>query len=188
MQVPFQVTFRNMDRSRAVEAEVAERVARLERFSDRITSCDVVVEAPHRQHKKGKHYLVRVRLVLPGREIVVGRDPKDKQGRADIRIAVRDAFAAAQRRLQDHVRRRRGDVKAHERPPHGRVVRLFPEDGYGFIESADGREIYFHRNSVVNEGFPDIEVGTEVRFVEAAGEKGPQASTVVPAGKHHVVG
>lgn len=188
MQIPVLVTFRNMDRSDAIEAEIGERVARLEKFFDRISSCDVIVEAPHRHQKKGKHYVVRVRLVLPGQEILVDRDPKDSRDRSDIRIAIRDAFAAAQRRLQDYVRRRRGDVKVHEAPPHGRVVRLFPEDGYGFIEATDGREIYFHRNSVVNDGFATLEVGSEVRFVESEGEKGPQASTVVPVGKHHVVG
>ena len=71
-----------------------------------------------------------------------------------------------------------GQVKRHEAAPQGRVARLFPEEGYGFIESVDGREIYFHRNAVVNGGFERLAVGAAVRFAEASGDKGPQASTV----------
>jgi len=75
-------------------------------------------------------------------------------------------------------------VKAHATPPHGRVIRLFPDQGYGFIAAPDGRELYFHRNSVLSGGFEKLEVGSEVSYAEEEGEKGPQASTVKPVGRH----
>jgi cold shock CspA family protein len=99
-------------------------------------------------------------------------------------VAIRDAFSAAGRRLQDHARRRRGSVKVHDSKPPARVTKLFADDGFGFLETPDGREIYFHRNSVLEPGFDRIEIGTEVHYAEEPGEKGPQASTVKFAGKH----
>ncbi len=189
MQVPLQITFHDIDPSDAIEARIRERAAKLEEFYDRITSCRVVVEAPHRRNHKGRLYSVRIDLALPGAEIVVNREPQLNHAHEDVYVALRDAFNAAQRRIQDYVRRRRGQVKAHEAPGHGRVIRLFPQEGYGFIETADGREIYFHKNAVLNGAFDKLEVDSQVRVVEAVveGEKGPQASTVKLIGKHHIV-
>lgn len=189
MQVPLQLTFHDIDSSEAIEAKIRERATKLEEFSDRITSCRIVVEAPHRRNHKGRLYVVRIDVSLPGADIVVNREPQLNHAHEDVYVAIRDAFNAAQRQIQDYVRRRRGQVKAHEAPGHGRVIRLFPAQGYGFIRTADGREIYFHSNSVVNGAFDKLEVGSEVRVVEAEGEgeKGPQASTVKLIGKHHIV-
>lgn len=189
MQVPVQVTFRNMDRSDAVEANILERSKKLERFFDRIISCKVVVEAPHRRHTKGKLFDVRIDLVVPGKELVINRNGPKNHAHEDVYVAIRDAFNAAVRVLEDHSRKSRGEVKAHETPRHGTVARLFPFEGYGFIETSEGREIYFHRNSVVNGGFDTLEVGDEVRLVVAydESEHGPQASTVTPIGKHHLI-
>jgi len=97
-------------------------------------------------------------------------------------VTLRDAFDAARRKLQDYARRR-GAVKALEARPHGRVSRMFQEKGYGFLETPDGREVYFHRNSVLELGFDHLQVGDRVYFAEGEGEKGPQASTVRLAGK-----
>jgi cold shock CspA family protein len=74
-------------------------------------------------------------------------------------------------------------------PLHGKVVRLFPYEGYGFVAASDGREIYFHKNSVVRQGFDKLAEGSEVRLVVAEKEsaEGPQASTVELVGKHHYV-
>jgi len=187
MQTPLQITFRNLDRSEAVEAKVRERVEELEQFYDRITACRVVIEEPTRRHHKGNLFHVRVDLSVPGREIVVKRDPPEHRTHEDIYVAVRDCFDAVRRQLEDHVRRARGDVKTHEAPNHGRVLRLMPEEGYGFIAATDGTEVYFHRNAVSGNGFDKMKEGDPVRFVvrEGEGEKGPQASTVIPIGKHH---
>ena len=95
-----------------------------------------------------------------------------------------DAFKAARRQLQDAVRKQQGHVKVHESPPHGRILAL--QFDHGFIASADDREIYFHRNSVADDKFDELEVGQKVRFSEAVGDKGPQATLVRAIGKHHL--
>lgn len=178
MQIPLQISFRGMEPSPAVELKVRERVTKLERFSDRITSCRVVVESPHRRHHQGKLFHVRVDLAVPGSELAVSREPAQHHEHEDVYVAIRDAFDAAQRQLEDHTRRHRGDVKAHEESPQARITKLFADEGYGFLETPDGREIYFHRNSLVGADFAAVAVGTAVRFVESVGEHGPQASTV----------
>lgn len=189
MDVPLELSFRNMDSSDAVAARVRQRVEKLERYFGRINSCRVVVEAPHRRRRKGKIYYVRIDIGVPGGNIVVDRHPDQRQAHEDVYVAVRDAFDAAQRRLEDYARKISGRVKAHEAPDHGKVVTLNGLQGYGIIALPDGQEVYFHRNSVVNDGFDLLSTGDEVRVVIAEGEsaKGPQASTVIPVGKHHVV-
>ncbi|MFQ5959092.1 MAG: HPF/RaiA family ribosome-associated protein [Alphaproteobacteria bacterium] len=183
MRIPLQITFRDIPPSEAVEARIRKKTQKLEQIYDRITSCRVVVETPHRRHNHGKLYHVRVDLTVPGSELVINREPPEHHAHEDIYVAIRDAFTAAQRRLQHHIARRQGNVKAREGPPHGIVIGLFPEQGYGFLESLDGREIFFHRNSVLNDGFDRLEVGAEVRFAEEDGDKGPQASTVALIGR-----
>jgi cold shock CspA family protein len=185
MELPLQIAFRNLEHSEAIEQMVREKAAKLDEFASRIMGCRVVVEVPHRHHARGNLYQVRIDLTVPGGEIVVNREPPLHAEYRDIDVAVRDAFDAAKRQLEDYVRRQRGAVKAHDVPPHGRVTQLFLEQGHGFLETADGHEVYFHRHSVLDGGFDRLEVGTEVTFAEQEGEKGPQASTVKPVGRHH---
>ncbi|UCF31091.1 MAG: HPF/RaiA family ribosome-associated protein [bacterium] len=177
MDTPLKVTFRGMDPSEAVRANIEERTARLERVYDRITGCHVIVELPHRHKSKGKLFDINIEIVVPGDVIVVTRTPSNNHAREDIYVALRDAFNTARRRLEDFARKRRKEVKTHQESPRARVVRIFPEEDYGFLATQDGREIYFHRNAVID-GFERLEVGSEVRFVEATGDEGPQASTV----------
>jgi cold shock CspA family protein len=188
VQIPLRITFRDMPTSAAVEARVREHVEALELLHPRITGCHVVVEEHHRHHRQGRLYHVTVHLVIPEGEIVVKRDPAEHHAHEDVYVAVRDAFDAAARRLQDHLRRARGVVKQHEPTAYGTIERIFPENDYGFIRSAvDGQEIYFHRNSVLDGKFDDLQAGMEVRFAlhEGEGEQGAQASTVTVVGKHH---
>jgi len=182
MQVPLTITFRNMPPSPAIEADIHEKAAKLEEFYARITSARVVVETPHRQHRQGKLFHVRIDLRVPGRELVVSREPAAHHAYEDVYVAIRDAFDGAKRQLEDYAREMRGSVKTHEPPRQGRIVRLHAEDGYGFIETPDGREVYFHGNSVVDGDFDRLAVGDDVRFSEEAGERGPQATTVHLAG------
>jgi ribosomal subunit interface protein len=188
MQVPLEILFRNMDASDAVEAAAREHVAKLERLADSIVSCRVTLEAPHRHHHQGNLYTVSVDLHYAGGEAVANRAPGAKHAHEDVYVALRDAFNAVRRQLQDRMRVRRGDVKHHEPPSHGRIVALDKRANFGRIGTPDGREIYFHRNSVLNAKFDALEVGAEVRFDEEAGDEGPQASTVHVIGKHHVAG
>ncbi len=178
MQLPLQITFRNIESSPAVEAKIRERAAELDRYHDHIMGCRVVVESPHRRHHQGKLYHVRVDLTVPGGELAVSREPAEHRAFEDVYVAIRDAFDAARRQLEDHARRRRREVKAHAAPPYGRVSKLFPDEEYGFIETPDRREIYFHRNSVLRDAFERLQVGSEVEFTEEQGDSGPQASTV----------
>lgn len=182
MMTTVQVRWHGVDPSAAVAAHVERAAARLERYHQRITGCAVTLESSSRHHRHdGGHYRVRIELSVPGQTLVIGRHPTKNLGYADLHAAVDAAFDEARRRLQDHVQRRDGRVKAHAAEPPASVARLFPEGGYGFLRTDDEREIYFHENAVVGGGgFRALYVGAPVRFVEARGDEGPQASTVRP--------
>ena len=188
MQLPLQVVFRDIPHSDAVENAIKKKAEKLEQFYDQIMSCRVSIEMPHSHHHKGKLYRIRIDLKVPDREIVVERSPKEHHAHEDIYVAIRDAFNAVSRQLQQFVDKRRGKTKSHETPAHGKIVELVPIENFGRIQSADGKEIYFHRNSIVNADFDKLEEGAEVRFTEESGEEGPQASSVQIVGKHHIVG
>jgi cold shock CspA family protein len=129
-----------------------------------------------------------VDLGVPGRQIIVGRDPAAQHAHEDAYVAISDAFGAVRQLLEDYVREERGDIKLLAVPDHGRIGRLIAEKNCGFVLTAVGAEIYFHRNSVPNGGFDKLAVGDEVCFVAQHSERsqGPQASTMVPLGKHHL--
>ncbi|MCF6158959.1 MAG: HPF/RaiA family ribosome-associated protein [wastewater metagenome] len=169
MIIPLQITARNIELTEAIETNIREHAEKLDKFYERLTSCRVVVEAI----PKRSLYNVHVDMTVPGKELVVKREPN-----TDLYLAIRDAFNAARRELEDFARVQRGDVKHHEEPPRARISTLFPDKGYGFLTTFDGREIYFHQNSVLNHDFKRLELGMEVRFAEEMGEKGPQASSV----------
>lgn len=180
MSLPIEIIFHNMDKSEAVEARVREKSEHLEKLDERLTSCRVTIEAPHKSHRKGNIYQVRIQLDVPQGPIVVSHEPGDIHAHKDVYLAIRDAFHAAERQLKEYRQKLRGDVKTHEVPLHGRVGGLVPSDDHGFIKTNDGREIYFHRNAVVNASFDDIEIGQTVELVVFTGDStiGPHASTV----------
>ena len=198
MTLPVQITFRNMKPSEAVDARVREEVAKLETFYNGIMHCRVMVELPHRHHRSGDLYHVRIEMTVPGAELIVKREPSlqtslrqvdtEKQSKSyeahaahkDVFVVIRDAFKEARRQLQDYARRMRGQTKVHVPQPSGRVSRLFPEEGYGFLRTSEGTEIYFHKNSVLHDAFNRLTIGSRVAFSEELGEKGAQASTVRP--------
>jgi cold shock CspA family protein len=190
-----------MESSPLIESWIREEAEALERFYPRIMACRVAIEVPHAHHRKGSPYHLRIDLTVPGSEIVIKRAPnlsrharqmgepritKTLEAEApykNLHRAISDAFKAAGRRLQDFARRRRGAVKRRELLPSGRVSRLLLQEGYGFLTTDDGREIYFHRNSVLNRGFRRLHIGCPVTFAEEMGETGPQASTVRIVGR-----
>jgi ribosomal subunit interface protein len=175
MQMPVEIKAHGLTITDAQAAEIHEKVEKLERFYERIVRVRVTVEGPGGHHRAGSHK-ARIDLIVPGSEIVINR-----QSGKDVREALHEAFHAAGRCLEDYVRKVRGYVKHHPESLKAKVARTFPERGYGFLEDAGGREIYFHRNSVLNGSFDDLAPGAEVRFTEEAGHEGPQASTVVVA-------
>jgi cold shock CspA family protein/ribosome-associated translation inhibitor RaiA len=208
MKLPMTVTFRGMSSSEWIEADIRKRAAKLDTYCRDIMSCHVVVEIPHRHHEAGNRFAVRIDLTVPDEEIAVTRGSNlhaatkdldeqewvkqfDVEGmRKDLRLVVKEAFDVARRRLQDHARRHRLDVKRHEASLHGRVNQWSAIDQFGTIEAADGHEVYFHQNSVLGSGLKRLSVGTDVEFVEERGDKGPQASTVKVLGTRaeHVAG
>ncbi|MDH5484489.1 MAG: HPF/RaiA family ribosome-associated protein [Gammaproteobacteria bacterium] len=187
MKQPLEIVFRDMPASEFVEEKIREKAAMLDKFYDRIMSCRVVIELPHAHHNKGKLFHVTVDLTVPDGELVVNRSPKDNHAHEDVYVAIRDAFDAAKRQLQSYARKRRGDVKTHDAPAHGSITEIISGEDYGRIQTPDGRDIYFHRNSLVNADYDSLEEGDEVRFAEEEGEHGPQASSMHKIGKHHIV-
>lgn len=178
MKIPLQITFRQMEPSPALESRIRELADRLEKFSEHIVRCHVIVESPARHQHQGGLYDFRIDITLPDQEIAIRHARPADHSHADPYVALRDAFRAARRKLEDYERKRRGDVKSHTGASHGRISELDLEQGCGRIETEDGRLIYFHRNSIVGGGFRELTTGTEVRFAEEAGDRGPQASTV----------
>lgn len=181
MQTKPQIDFQGMEASADIQARIERQIERLEEHYGRLTACRVVVKGPGGRHQTGGHYEINIHLSLPdGRDVAVDRTPDLDERFQDFDFALNDAFNRANRRLQDEVRRMRGDVKSHDAAPTGVVRKLMRDDGYGFIESVDGREIYFHRNSVRDPGFDGLTLGERVTFREEAGKDGPQASFVTP--------
>lgn len=173
-----------MDSSPALEERIRQLANNLETIFDRIIRVDVAVEAPHRSGRKGERYHVRVLVEVPGKDVVISRDPGPDGAHEDAYVAVRDSFRAAERRLRQHVAKNlRREVKSHEEPAHGRVSYLDVELVWGYLEASDGRRIYFHQNSVIG-GIQSLELGDEVRFEEEPGAEGPQATSVTPVGTH----
>lgn len=176
-----QIDFHGMEPSPDYRDEILRHIERLEDKYGRMTSCRVVVTAPGGRHHTGGHFEVHIHIVLPDeREVAIDRTPDPDERFQRFEFALNDAFGRAGRQLQDEVGRMRGKVKHHEEAPTGVVKQIMREDGYGFLESEDGREIYFHRNSVRAPGFDDLDVGARVNFVEEEGREGPQASRVMP--------
>lgn len=196
MQIAPTITFRRLRGAEQLEATIRERLARLETFVPSIIGAHVTVELAERHHRQGNRYHVRIALTLPGEQIVVKHETSLRPGLRALgvertrkhdspdpghrhaKVAVREAFEAARRRLQDYARRRRGAVKTHIAPPEGRVLRLSQDRGFGFIEAPDGHEVYFQKTSVLAKAFGRLKAGSRVIFVEESGDKGPQASTV----------
>lgn len=185
METSPEIDFQGMDPLPAIRSDIARHIDQLESRFGRITACRVVIKSPGQHHQAGGLYEVAVHLALPNaKDVSVARTPQNDERYADIHFALNDAFKRARRQLQDRVRRLQRQVKHHEPAPAGRVVRLDSSGEFGFIETPDGREIYFHRNSVLNGAFSHLKPGTAVAYAEEDGEKGPQASTVRLLGKH----
>jgi len=175
MEIAVHLSAKGVELAPEQETLIRAAVAGLERFFSRLVACRVVVSVPHRRPRgEPVAWMLRLSLTVPGGELAITR-----QAKPSFREAVEDAFDAARRKLQDYARELRGDVKLRAGEQRGRVSRLLAYEGYGFITAEDGSEIYFHKNSVPEGGFDRLTLGAEVRYVEAEGEQGPQASTVV---------
>jgi len=184
MQMPVQIQFINMDSSEAVQQAIEKFAGKLEQNYPDILSCRVIVEAPSTKKTKGGLFHTRVEVKLPGREIVVNRNPDLHHSYTDAYVSIRDAFKSAQRQLDSMAQKKKGRVKYHEEPTSaGRIASLYPETDCGWIESNDGREIYFHRNSLLSESFDSLAIGMEVHYIEHEDSEEPRASSVRLSGR-----
>lgn len=189
MEIPLKITFHNLDPSEALEADIRERVAKLERIYDRLVGCRVSVEALHKQHRQGNVHECHIELRVPTGEIVVSNQPrrvKENYANPDAYVVVREAFAIAERKLKQFKQRLVGDVKRHPPLFQGEVAELNLAQGFGFITTHTGARLYFHRNSLMNEDFNWLEPGTAVHFIEAMGDTGPTASKVWLGPDYHL--
>jgi ribosome-associated translation inhibitor RaiA len=132
MRLPVQITWRDMAPSTAVGTKIREEAVKLEEFYDHITSCRVTIDIPRRYQNGEYQFHIRIDLTVPGAEIVVNHEPtlhsslrrteseehaKGQELSAphkDVYVAIRDAFKAARRKLQEYSHRRNGAVKYHE--------------------------------------------------------------------------
>lgn len=175
MKIPLQITARDFELTDAIEAAIHDQAEKLDRIYDQIVRCEVVLEAPHQRQTKGVLYNVRISVTVPGSQIQVKKELHE-----DLYVSINRAFDKIHRQLDQFISQQRRDVKYHEEKPLGIITKIFLEEGYGFLTTSEGREIYFHENSVLGGQFNDLYAGSKVRFVEVEGEKGPQASTVKP--------
>jgi len=174
MDVEPQVSFQNLEHSDAVERDILEKVEHLHQLHPRLAGCRVVVDAPHRDKKKGRIYEVRIDMSVPGKDISVTREAGLNHAHEDIYVAIRDSFDAAKRLLDDRERKMDAHrTKRHPEVRHGKLARIFKEDGYAFIECEDGHEVYFDRDSLTKNVWPRLEVGCNLRFKQLDGDKGP---------------
>jgi len=118
MEVPAQVTFRGFEPTKGLKAHIQKKAQALEKFCNRITRCRVMVEQSCRRHQTGNLFHLRIDVTLPGTELVVRRDPAEDASHEDLRAAVRDAFDAAARKIENYVKRRFN----HRHPPRSHWV------------------------------------------------------------------
>jgi cold shock CspA family protein len=178
MNVPLEITFHGIAKSDAIESLIRQQAAKLEKVCPHLSSCRIAIEKPHEHARAGNPYRVRIDMrVPPSHELVAVRDPLDGVLHDSLQTVVLETFRVARRQLKALVDRQRREIKTHDQPC-AIVIRLFPDKGYGFLQTPDGRELYFHGHSVLHGDFARLRVGTAVRFDEEQGDDGPQASTV----------
>jgi cold shock CspA family protein/ribosome-associated translation inhibitor RaiA len=181
MNTPLEITFHNLMSSPALEAEIEKRVAKLEKLYPRLTSVRVSVEKPHRQNRTSSVFEVHVEMSVPGRVLAVTREPKRARQRftkPTIHTSLNDAFRVAEAQLKEFKALQRGAVKTHPAMLHGSVRRVDRRNGRGFLTTNDGKEMYFHRNSLLGGDFEKLKRGDLVQYTEALGDTGPTANKV----------
>lgn len=112
MDTPVQITFRDMEPSPTITSYVERRASKLERLFDRLVNCHVVVEEPHRHSRHGKKFHVRINMHVPGKELVVSKNPDD--AKEDLHAAIDDAFGDAERVLEEHARKYRQHLRTDD--------------------------------------------------------------------------
>ncbi|MBA2653644.1 MAG: HPF/RaiA family ribosome-associated protein [Gammaproteobacteria bacterium] len=161
MQLPLEITIRDIEHTEAIDTKIRQKAEKLHHLYDRIIYCRVVVEAPQKNKHQGKEFQVNIEVDVPGKVLVVNRHSHRNE---DLYVAIRDSFNAMKRQLEDYVDILRGATKSHQLQLTGKIVRLFPD--YGFIETSEGNEYYFHETNVLQVPFAELSIGTTVHFLE----------------------
>lgn len=180
MQISLEISYRDITKTDKLEKLIRTKTNKLEKVCDHITSCHIAVEKPQKYLNYGSPYRIRIDIrVPPGHEVVIKREPGEGNPDESLYSIIREAFEAARRKTQELCKIQRSRIKTHPAQETVAIVtELHPENGYGFIKTPNGREIYFHKNSVLHNEYKRLKTGTGVRFFEEQGIKGPQASTV----------
>lgn len=169
--LPIEVTIKDIPNTESVESRINKKAEKLTQFYDRIEFCKVVVNAAQKHKHQGKLYTVHIEMGVPGKTLVANHNFNQ-----NLYIGIRQAFDAIKRQLEDYVRKQRGEVKKHPQT-FGVIARLFED--YGFIQSEDGREYYFHALNVISPKFEHLDIGMPVSFIEAIGGDGLQANHII---------
>lgn len=180
MNLPLEIRFLGMDPSEAVEAAARDKASRLEQCCGELMSCRVTVESRHKHQHQGHPLAVRIDATLPGHTLSV-----DRVQHEDVYVALREGFDDMRRRIEDTVRRMRGDEKRHPVPLHGEVARFDAEGRFGYIRTPDGTEYWFGPDNLAGQPFEHLTLGTAVQFIPELAAEGPQAKRV-SVGKHRV--
>jgi ribosomal subunit interface protein len=187
MQQEPEITFHNLDRSPALEAEIRSRIDKLDQLYDRLVGVRVSIEALHNQHRTGNVHECHITLMVPGPDINVSRKPhkaREKYQNPDVYTAVRDAFQAAERQLKAYKQKQGGEVKRHVPLMQGQVAEVNKEAGFGYVLTAEGQLLYFSQSAVLAGDFDRYERGDVVHYVQVEGETGPSASKVWRGSEH----
>ena len=179
MAMPIEITCRGVPKTEAIDRWV-RRLAenKIEPVCDHVNRCEVAIERPNERVTSGSGYRVRINLtVAPSHQVTVSREQDQGSIRDNLYSVLQGAFSAARKSLKKLSELQQGATKRHPaHEPSAVVTQLFAE--HGFLGTTDGREIYFHRNSVLGHGADGLRVGAAVAFTEELGDHGPQASTV----------
>lgn len=168
-----QITIRDMPTSESLLSHLTKKAEKLEQFYHRIHRCRIVINIPQKHKHQGKLFRVCIDLSVPGKQLIVNRKLSE-----DIYVAIRDAFLAVERQLETYAGKIRGDVKTHDGVNFGYVKKLFADEGYGFIQSAEGEELYFSLSNVAYPQFDNLEIGDIVHFLSVPEAEGWHAHRV----------
>lgn len=180
MNVPLEISYRGIERTDTIDGLINGEVNHLEEVCDHVSSCRVSVERPGKHIQSGSPFRVRVDVTVPpGHEIVSRREPGQGEMHEELTTVIIDVFDAARRQLQELTEKQQDPGKRDREPQMNAIVdKVFPDEDYGFLKNLEGRDVYFHRNSVLNNDFDRLSPGTGVHYSEEMGDKGLQASSL----------
>src|SRR6476659_5659217 len=186
MRMAPDIAFHNVDGSAWAEKEIRNKIAKLEKIYDRLTSCRVRVDQRANNSNGTIPPVVHIELGIPGhKDLVVSHEPDHLQRkfqRPDLHNAINEAFRIAERRVLDLKEQRDGRTKeAHHDAPNqslGQIAEIDSAGEFGFLMTKEGGLLYFHRNSMLSGNFDELRRGDEVHYVEDTGDTGPVASKV----------